>query len=105
VTVSHNGTVLFTDSLNSGEIIKEGNFISLGCAVLIPNATVANVCVNLGVHSTGVPGTLTGGLASVRGTFGPPGSIPEPGTLEGLLLGMGVLGLPGLARRKLKLGT
>jgi hypothetical protein len=30
---------------------------------------------------------------------------PEPGTLEGLLLGIGVLGLAGVTSRKLKLGT
>ena len=34
-----------------------------------------------------------------------PSHVPEPGTLEGLLLGIGLIGLPGMARRKLKLGT
>ena len=32
-------------------------------------------------------------------------SVPEPSALEGLLLGTGVLGLAGMARRKLGLGT
>jgi hypothetical protein len=63
----------------------------------------------LNVTITATAGTGFMDLKQVRfdgGTGGfEPAPVPEPGTLEGLLLGMGVIGLAEMGRRKLKLGN
>jgi hypothetical protein len=50
--------------------------------------------------SDGLGSEITAWTASVFAN-----TVPQPGALAGLLLGMGVLGLPGLTRRKVKLRT
>jgi hypothetical protein len=94
----HNNAVLFTDDIVNGKVIKAGEDVSI-FASLVPNP------------SMGIP---SGGSTILKLELGPNTSLdggrgfviaPEPRTLEGLLLGMGVLGLAGMTRRKLKLGT
>jgi hypothetical protein len=92
-------TVLFTDSLTSGTITKTAT------TAVITGFLTANADVPAGstvVFRVSFGGTspfsarLTGGSAKVS-------IIPEPSTL--LSLGTGLVGLAGMMRRKLKLGT
>jgi len=92
VTVKSGNTVLFTDSLVGGILDKKGNSLGI-LAELAPNGSVAS-------------GTGTLSLSLKKGGVGA-GSIdistvaaPEPGTLG--LIGTGLIGLAGLARRKLR---
>jgi hypothetical protein len=94
--------LVFDDSLASGTITKSGADVTL-TASLLPSSTAPHggfvkyvidlnpACAN----GTGMCG-IVGGTARV-------GVVPEPGTLG--MLGTGLIGLGGMARRKLKLST
>jgi hypothetical protein len=76
---------------------------------------------SIGIEATLLPGSMGGspgvidgstsfdyhfsGTHLTQGSAGVQLEVPEPGTLEGLLLGIGVFGLAGMKRRKLQLGT
>ena len=105
VTVLQKGSVLFKDSLNqqSGEVILTPQWFIGMSGLLTPSVkppTTINGRADFIAPFTGFPALITVGLASVSGTI----TVSEPSAIEGLLLGIGVLGLPGLARRKLNLG-
>jgi hypothetical protein len=92
VTVKSGNTTIFTDSLSGGLLDKNGN--SLG------------ILAGLALNNTVTDGTGTLSLVFKNGAVGA-GSIdvsvvttPEPGTLG--LIGTGLIGLAGLARRKLR---
>jgi hypothetical protein len=97
VTVGPSGSIL-TNALASGLISTMGNEIGIA-ATLAPSSLVKEGSASFDFHFSGT--ALTDGEAGVQGRS----TVPEPGTLEGLLLGMGVLGLADMGRRKLKLGT
>lgn len=90
VTVSQGGTMF---SLAGGELKMEGNQVTIIGGLTAPRGLAT---LNFDFEGT----NLTGGVGSVFAD-----SVPEPGTLEGLLLGIGVLGLAGVTRRTFKLGT
>lgn len=92
VTVKSGSTTVFTDSLSGGLLNKNGKSLGI-LAGLAANSTVAS-------------GTGTLSLVLKNGAVGA-GSIdvslvttPEPGTLG--LIGTGLIGLAGIARRKLR---
>ena len=97
------GPVLFTDTLNGGTINKTSTTATI-MASLVPNAAAGVgpaggfVKFVVSFSSAGPPFSdrLTGGTARVS-------IVPESSTL--LSLGTGLVGLAGMMRRKLKLGT
>jgi hypothetical protein len=96
------GVVVFTDSLSNGSIVKTDSGASIS-ATLAPNKEApAGGFVRMTVsYSFPVPtgSPLVGGT----GIAASAAVIPEPGTLG--LLGTGLIGLAGVMKRKLKLGT
>ena len=115
-------TVLFRDNLGSGTVgrgMSGHDFTADISALLLPGpATVNGQSVSIVTRSnmflsvTYGPGgpigihNLSANIASGQGSIvGTAAAVPEPGALEGLLLGTGVIGLAGMARRKFKLGT
>jgi hypothetical protein len=104
VTVTnHTGTV-FKDSVTNGFLDISAGVVLVG-ADLVSNATVKSgvTSFRLVIPPCRLEFHEACGNASVTANF-----VPEPGTfglLELGLLGYGVIGLAGLARRKLKLGN
>jgi len=107
VDVEHEGATIFTDSIVNGAIGPQTDCIGGQCTVKISANLGPNSVIDHGFAtfdgraflSTGSPGFFTEGTAEVRGV------VPEPSTLEGVLLGIGVIGLAGMTKRKLKLAT
>jgi hypothetical protein len=124
VTVMHGGSTVFTDSLKGGEV-RKGDAGAQIIAMLLPDATVAEGQAQATFdwrsgdphrrhrseehharrdrheHRFGEHHTLSTGSTEI--SVNSPTTIPEPGTLG--LLGTGLIGLAGVARRKLKLPT
>jgi len=96
VTVGPGGSIL-TTPLGSIIITRMGGDVAIH-GILATTATVLSGSSSWDFHFTGT--TINRGEGGVQGQFTP---VPEPGTLG--LLGTGVIGLAGLMRRKVKLGT
>ena len=99
---SPGGGILFMDSLIEGMITKfpTGAVIT---ADFLPNSmTSTSGIVTLAVffgNTQPISNTLTGGMGVAASLT----TVPEPSTM--LSLGTGLIGLAGMMRRKLKLGT
>jgi len=107
----------FTDSIMNGMITRGVNITSnqqfvqsltgdlpqTGSTLMIKTLTICTnanpPCANIGTGLRQFIGPNGSGTLNIPVT-----AVSEPGTLEGLLLGTGVIGLAGM-RRKLKLGT
>jgi hypothetical protein len=92
VTVTSGTTTLFSDSLSGGILTKNGSSVGI-LAGLAPNGTTVSGVgtVSLALKSGGV------GAGSIDVSVV---TTPEPGTLG--LIGTGLIGLAGLARRKFR---
>jgi hypothetical protein len=92
-----NSQGMFVDTLTTGNLQASGTGSFTIGAALLPTATLesGSTSFNFGI----VDGALTRGTAGVNfeGQLSP---IPEPGTLG--MLGSGLIGLAGMARRRLK---
>lgn len=92
VTVKSGSTTLFTDSLTGGVLDKNGKSLGI-LAGLTSNSYVANGTGTLSmVFKSGGVGAGSIDVSLV--------TTPEPGTLG--LIGTGLIGLAGIARRKLR---
>lgn len=98
VTVDQGGSKVFSDSLSSGLAIKNDNVLAIAGA-LLPNSGVGRGTVVATLDFQGQK-ILTGSNDVSFST-----TVPEPGALEGLLLGGGLLASAEMARRKLQFGT
>jgi PEP-CTERM motif len=92
VTVKSGSTTVFTDSLSGGLLNKNGSSLGI-LAGLAPDSTVASGAgtVSLALKN----GKISTGSIDVSLV-----TTPEPGTLG--LIGTGLIGLAGIARRKLR---
>jgi hypothetical protein len=94
--VNRAGITVFTDGLKPGGIpIGTGTTASI-FAYLLPDSMGTGGYTDFNVEYSGHK-ILTGDAEA--------DPVPEPSALEGLLLGTGLLGLAGMARRKLVPGT
>ena len=101
VTVGPGGSILSTP-LESVIVTRTDGDVAIH-GILEPTATVLSGSSAWDFNFSGT--TIHRGEGGVQGQFTP---VPEPGTLGLLelgLLGNGVIGLVGMARRRLKLGT
>jgi PEP-CTERM motif-containing protein len=89
---------------NNNNIFSSSPFLNLGgLAFVLSNGTMGNVYFNPGTASyfecNSIPCFNGSGTPITFSLTGPLTEVPEPGTL--MLLGSGLIGLAGVARRKL----
>jgi len=95
------GAVIFTDSLDTGMIIKTSNGATI-TAHMLPNALdPSGGVVSFTISFAPGPNPSDNLIGGTGFASSAQGVIPEPSAL--LLLGTGVVGLGGLMRRKLRL--
>jgi hypothetical protein len=93
--VNPKGDTIFMDGVEPGGL-KIGTGTMTTALYLLPDSFGKGGYTEFNVNFTG--DALLAGTAEVQ-------PVPDPSALEGLLLGTGLLGLAGMARRKLQLGT
>ena len=87
-------TPIFTTSLVDGMITKTAT---------IAGGATGSLTADIGCCHELQMSLIWRGTTLQVGSVG--ATVPEPSALEGLLLGTGILGLAGMMRRKLRLGT